>query len=161
MTYEFIRRNPRKTFSARDLRQEAEKRLRRKKASRGRDAPPEIIRLMHELQVHQIELEMQNEALLRTIEEKEELSEKYSDLFDFAPMGYFLWDRHGKILEINLPPRPYSMWPGRRPLKRDSEFSWLLETARHLPRFSSAYLPAKTNKLANSGWQTRAKRSTC
>ena len=92
-----------KPFPPGELRQEAEKRLGGKKASApGEMTRPEIIRLMHELQVHQIELEMQNEALLRTCAEKEELSDKYSDLFDFAPVGYFLWDRHGKILEINL-----------------------------------------------------------
>ena len=55
-----------------------------------RDGRP---RLVHELQVHQVELEMQNEELQRAEAAAEEASEKYGDLFDFAPVGYFLWDR--------------------------------------------------------------------
>ena len=52
--------------------------------------------------MHQIELEMQNEELQRARAEAEEASEKYYDLFDFAPVGYFLWDHEGRILEVNL-----------------------------------------------------------
>ena len=52
--------------------------------------------------MHQIELEMQNEELQRTQAAAEEASEKYGDLFDFAPVGYFLWDHEGRILEVNL-----------------------------------------------------------
>ena len=58
--------------------------------------------LVHELQVHQIELEMQNEELQRAQAAAQEASEKYYDLFDFAPVGYFLWDHEGRILEVNL-----------------------------------------------------------
>ena len=58
--------------------------------------------LVHELQVHQVELEMQNEELRRVQAEAQEASEKYYDLFDFAPVGYFLWDREARILEVNL-----------------------------------------------------------
>ena len=50
--------------------------------------------MVHELEVHQIELEMQNEELQRDRQRREE-SEKYGDLFDFAPVGYFLWDARG------------------------------------------------------------------
>ena len=58
--------------------------------------------LVHELQVHQIELEMQNEELQRAQAAAQEASERYSDLFDFAPVAYFLWDHQGRILEGNL-----------------------------------------------------------
>jgi len=58
--------------------------------------------LLHELQVHQIELEMQNEELERAHAEAREASEKYYDLFDFAPIGYFVWEHEGRILEVNL-----------------------------------------------------------
>jgi len=50
-------------------------------------------RQLHELEVHQIELEMQNEELLEAREEIEALLEKYSDLYDFAPVGYLTLDR--------------------------------------------------------------------
>jgi len=59
-------------------------------------------RQLHELEVHQIELEMQNEELLEAREEIEALLEKYSDLYDFAPVGYLTLDREGVISEANL-----------------------------------------------------------
>ncbi len=58
--------------------------------------------LVHELQVHQIELEMQNEELQCARLEADEAREKYYELFDFAPTGHFLWDQDGRILELNL-----------------------------------------------------------
>ena len=59
-------------------------------------------RMVHELQVHQIELEMQNEELKRAREELERQLEKYSDLYNLAPVGYFTLDSDGAILEANL-----------------------------------------------------------
>ena len=47
-------------------------------------------------------LEMQNEELQRAQAGAEEASSRYYDLFDFAPVGYFLWDQEGRILEVNL-----------------------------------------------------------
>ena len=86
-----------------ELRRKAEERLR---ASEARPAEVTSVTdaraLVHELQVHQIELEMQNEELQRARMEAEEASEKYYDLFDFAPAGHFLWDHEGRILEVNL-----------------------------------------------------------
>jgi len=58
--------------------------------------------LVHELQVHQIELEMQNEELRMTQEQLVESLEKYSDLFDFAPIGYVMTNTKGRIVEANL-----------------------------------------------------------
>jgi PAS domain S-box-containing protein len=59
-------------------------------------------RLLHELEVHQIELEMQNTELQRARNELEVTLEKYTDLYDFAPVGYFSVDEAGVILEANL-----------------------------------------------------------
>ena len=58
--------------------------------------------LVHELQVHQIELEMQNEELKLAKLETENALMKYSDLYDFAPIGLFAFDAQGLIQEVNL-----------------------------------------------------------
>jgi PAS domain S-box-containing protein len=58
--------------------------------------------LVHELQVHQIELEMQNEELRRTQNELEDARNRYTDLYDFAPIGYFIFDKNGLIIQVNL-----------------------------------------------------------
>ncbi len=59
-------------------------------------------RLLHELQVHQVELEMQNSELQGAEDRMEALLEKYTDLYDFAPVGYLSLDELGLILEVNL-----------------------------------------------------------
>jgi hypothetical protein len=53
----------------------------------------EALKLIHELQVHQIELELQNEELIEAKQIAESATEKYADLFDFAPSGYFTLSR--------------------------------------------------------------------
>jgi len=88
--------------SAAALRNEAEKRLAHlEKISSGGDAE-DIQKLVHELGVHQIELEMQNAQLAQTQAELEKSRQKYSDLFDFAPVGYLSLDENGVVLEANL-----------------------------------------------------------
>jgi PAS domain S-box-containing protein len=62
----------------------------------------EMQRLIQELWVHQIELKMQNEELHRAQEEAERSRERYSNLFDYAPVGYFTLDKNAFILEANL-----------------------------------------------------------
>ena len=83
-----------------DLRQRAEDRLRERKESLPSRA--DAAKLVHELQVHQIELEMQNEELVRSRGELESSLERYSELYDFAPVGYFTLGRDGAIRDVNL-----------------------------------------------------------
>jgi PAS domain S-box-containing protein len=58
--------------------------------------------LVHELQVHQIELEMQNGELEEAREKMEALLEDYTDRYDFAPVGYMSLNEQGQILKVNL-----------------------------------------------------------
>jgi len=63
---------------------------------------PEMMKLIEELEVYQVELEMQNEKLMRAKEQAETATEKYTELYDFAPSGYFTLSKGGKIIELNL-----------------------------------------------------------
>ena len=62
----------------------------------------DVKRLLHELQVHQIELEMQNEELILANQTAETTLKKYTMLYDFAPMGYFTLDSNGGIHDLNF-----------------------------------------------------------
>ena len=85
-----------------ELRKNAEKKLKKKPADRQKLQVRNPSEVIHELEVHQIELEMQNEELRRTQVQLEESRSRYSDLYDFAPIGYFVFDSNGLILEVNL-----------------------------------------------------------
>ncbi len=93
-----------KSLSAADeLRRQAEEKLRAKTAETlPLRTEGEAQRLVHELQVHQIELEMQNEELRIVQLELELERNKFSELYDFAPVGYFTFDERGLIREVNL-----------------------------------------------------------
>jgi two-component system, cell cycle sensor histidine kinase and response regulator CckA len=84
------------------LRQRAENFLRKADQDIGAMPVQDVQQLVHELQVYQIELEMQNEALCSTQQELETSRDRYSALYDFAPVGYLTLDRAGMILEANL-----------------------------------------------------------
>jgi PAS domain S-box-containing protein len=62
----------------------------------------EALRLVHELRVHQIELKMQNEELVRAQADLNATRERYFDLYNLAPVGYFIVSHEGRILDANL-----------------------------------------------------------
>jgi PAS domain S-box-containing protein len=86
-----------------ELRRLAEERLRDETVT---EQPPgtaeDPLKLLHELQVHQVELEMQNAELCQTRDKLETALEQYTDLYDFAPVGYVTLDRDGTISRINF-----------------------------------------------------------
>ncbi len=89
--------------SKRTLRRRAEDRLYNSEAISQQLTPEsESQRLLHELQVHQIELEMQNMELHQASIDVETSLEKYTDLYDFAPVGYFTLDSEGVVRDVNL-----------------------------------------------------------
>lgn len=84
------------------LRRRAEKFLDKQPQAIQEVPPKDIHRLVHELHVHQTELEMQNDELRRAQLEIEASRNRYSFLYDFAPIGYFTFDQYGQILGANL-----------------------------------------------------------
>ncbi|MRR53705.1 MAG: PAS domain S-box protein [Deltaproteobacteria bacterium] len=98
-----IKKDKHLSADAAGLRRHAEERLHKKVVSLIRPrSGEETQRLLHELEVHQIELEMQNEELRRSQEELVISRNKYAELYDFAPVGYFTFDTGGLIWEANL-----------------------------------------------------------
>ena len=90
----------------------------------------DTIKLIHELEVHKIELEMQNEALLQAKIEAQEIAKKFTNLYNLAPSGYFTVTPNGKIIGLNQ--------SGAQLLKKshsqllESQFGYFVkETSRH------------------------------
>ena len=92
--------------AAQALRQQAEARFRETAAQSPQDLEalsPEATRhMLHELQVHQIELEMQNEELRESQAALDAVRARYFDLYDLAPVGYCTVSEQGLILQSNL-----------------------------------------------------------
>ncbi len=85
------------------LRRKAEERLRELGVETEHPARREdAVALLHELSVHQIELEMQNEELRHAREQTEQALERYAELYDFAPVGYLTLDKRGIVVRANL-----------------------------------------------------------
>ncbi len=85
-----------------DSRRNAEELLLKRHGEPGKMPTTEAQRIFHELQVHQIELEMQNEELRCTQQALEASREKYFNLYDLAPVGYVTLNEKGTILEANF-----------------------------------------------------------
>ncbi len=103
------RQQPRKEktapTAADELREQAEERLDRLSADAvdaGSPVPEDIAAVVHELRVHQIELEMQNEELRRAQLELQTSREKYFELFDLAPVGYLILSDKSVVRDANL-----------------------------------------------------------
>jgi len=85
-----------------ELRHRAESLLTTRGAAELQVLSTDICRLIHDLQVSQLELEMQNEELRLAYTELQDTRDKYSDLYDFAPVAYLTLDGNGRVCEINL-----------------------------------------------------------
>jgi signal transduction histidine kinase len=92
------------TFSndVNNLRRQAEKKAARITEELEILSPEEIHQMLHELRVHQVELEMQNEELRVAHAELDAVRARYFDLYDLAPVGYCTISKDGLILEANL-----------------------------------------------------------
>jgi len=99
-----MNKQPDPTIYAAEVRRQAEAKwqehMRREAAFPASQADPQ--HLLHELQVHQIELEMQNDDLIQARSELEALLDLYTDLYDFSPVGYCTLAQDGAIQQINL-----------------------------------------------------------
>ncbi|MDW7772180.1 MAG: ATP-binding protein [Desulfobulbaceae bacterium] len=124
-----------------DLRRDAETRLQERTGSLTELSGRDKEELIHELGTYQIELEMQNEELRRTQEDLRDSRRRLADLFDFAPVGYFILDPKGIITSVNLtgasmlgwsgndlPQKPFALFVARK--DRDGLHLYLRETLR-------------------------------
>ena len=85
------------------LRQMAEELLKTGSASKVPvESKDDLLKLIHEVQLHEIELKIQNEQLLQARDQASVNSEKYTQLFDFAPTSYFVLTKEGEIIDSNF-----------------------------------------------------------
>ncbi|MEO5863739.1 MAG: PAS domain S-box protein [Nitrospiraceae bacterium] len=95
-------KKPDRSTKVTGLRQQAEERLRVTKRDLAAMPVQDVQRLVHELQVRQIELDIQNEELRQAQIELEAARDRYVRLYDFSPAGYLTLDTNGTIVEANL-----------------------------------------------------------
>ena len=95
---------PASTSDWQALRRQAEARLPKAMSANAIEAlsPDAVRQVLHELRVHQIELEMQNEALRESQVALDEVRARYFDLYDLAPVGYCTVSQQGLIMQANL-----------------------------------------------------------
>jgi PAS domain S-box-containing protein len=84
------------------LRRRAEALLKKSPHPGSQTPAADVQKVVHELGVHQVELEMQNEELRQTELELMRSRDRFSDLYDFAPVGYLTINLEGTVLEANL-----------------------------------------------------------
>lgn len=126
-----MRPDPSAVDSSDELRRRAETEVRRRPTDAVRS---DSARLLHELQVHQIELELQNDELKLARDAAEEAAVRYTDLYDFAPVGYLTLNRLGAITQANLA-AALLLGSARDDLAGKHLSAWLVETA--VPTFTN------------------------
>jgi PAS domain S-box-containing protein len=109
-----------------NLRIRAEKFLTAKGGEFDQISPADVKNLVLELKMRQLRLEMQNEEL-------QQARDRYVDLYDFAPVGYFTLDRKGKIVEANLAGARL-LGAERDRLVNQSSFRWVAPESREACR---------------------------
>ena len=134
--------------NAQNLRSKAEEKLHsRIKDKQISEQETDIKKLVHELQVHQIELEIQNDELRQAYETAESALRKYTLLFDLSPMGYFTLDSEGSICELNF--RGAKILAERRFSLIDSNFK-LFVSEESRPVFNDFFRRVYTSKAKES-----------
>jgi PAS domain S-box-containing protein len=98
-----MKKHPASSGDAAELRRRAKHQLRKQRVGLPQvESKADAQRTLQELQIHQIELELQNEELKQSKIEVDAGLEKFTDLYEFAPVGYFSLNEQGLILEVNL-----------------------------------------------------------
>jgi PAS domain S-box-containing protein len=129
---------------ASSLRQQAESLLEsRINGLRNNLAETDMLKLIHEMEVYQIELELQNEELIQAKEQADSDAAKYADLYDFAPTGYFLLSRDAEIIELNF--TLAKMLGKERSLLLDNRFGFFI-SEESKPVFNQFLSNVFTNK---------------
>ena len=126
------------------VRERAEARVRATHADVRRMSSNEVQNLVHELEVHQIELEMQNTALLDAQANLAHARDRFADLYDFAPIAYLTIDMAGHIREANLTAGSLLGIARRYLLGKRLEQFVMPEEQASLHRYQRAVLDSKT-----------------
>lgn len=116
-----------------NLRSRAEKFLTAEGGEFDHISPADVKNLVLELKMRQMQLEMRNEELQRAQETITQARDRYADLYDFAPVGYFTLDRKGKIVEVNLAGAQL-LGVKRDLLVNQSSFRWVAPESREVCR---------------------------
>jgi len=153
-----MKKRGREDKKADELRTRAEKLLKSNKNTVEETSDAAFRTLVNELQVHQVELEMQNEELRRTQLELEASREKYYDLYDLAPVGYFSLDHKNLILEVNL--KGASMVGMERRLLVKKRFTQFIVSAFQDPFYMFQKETFKTGAIQTLEVQLKKKNST-
>jgi PAS domain S-box-containing protein len=138
-----MEKSPAQAPGAAELRHRAEERL-------GNKAPggfhflmeDDTRRLLHELQVHQVELELQNEELRQARDTLEKARDRYLDLYDRAPVGYLTLDEKGMIRQANL--------AAARMLSHDRSLLKGQSIYQHVEQEQRGYLLRRLNAVAET-----------